>query len=120
MLEGDNRDWLAYRMLTGNLDTTHELMVERAKLGGQARKRKGYTPSQETRDKISRTTKGRPKSEEWKQKMRGRTHTAETREKLSKINKGRKQSPEWAEKSRQNAIKANKAIGRNVKCMWTM
>lgn len=46
----------------------------------QLRFKRSHTP--ESRAKMSKALKGRPKSEEWKNKMRGRKHTPETIEKM--------------------------------------
>jgi hypothetical protein len=55
-------------------------------------------PSKETRNKMSLSRKGKPKSEEHKAKIsashKGKTHTEETREKLSEISRNRKYSDE--------------------------
>ena len=52
----------------------------------------GYKHSEERRNKISQSTKGRPKSEEWKAKMR---------EIMKGKNKGKKRTPEQLEARRK-------------------
>jgi hypothetical protein len=59
--------------------------------------------SQETKDKISKTTKGRPKSESHREKIRlaNQNMSQETRDKISKSNKGKKRTAEQNERNRQ-------------------
>ena len=57
-------------------------------------------PTQETRTKISKAHKGKPKSEEQRKLMaaRARNHSPEARKKMSEANKGRKVSQETRKK----------------------
>lgn len=55
-------------------------------------KRKGYSPSPETREKMSIATKGRIFTEEHKQKLRT-PKSEETKRKLSELNKGKSNGP---------------------------
>jgi hypothetical protein len=56
--------------------------------------------SKETIEKIRKTSKGRKKSEEFREKLRNRLIPKETREKLRKANIGKRHTKETKEKIR--------------------
>lgn len=70
----------------------------------------GFYPSQESRDKMSKTRKGRKLSEEHKEKLRaaliGRKRPKEVVDKIAKINTGKKRSDLSKENMRNSHIGA--------------
>ena len=85
--------------------------------------RRGRKISQETREKISKAHKGKPKNQEWCNSIsksltgrKGISPSAETRKKLSEANKGKKFTPEHIENMRIASIEreknANDALAR--------
>lgn len=86
----------------------------------ERRPRKGWSPSEETRAKLSTVHKGRKFSEETLAKMsaaqKGKKHTPEARAKMSAQRKGRKPSPETVKKV-ADALRGRKLAPEVVEAM---
>lgn len=116
--KGNKRDWLAWKMLSGQAQKDDNWLRERSRLGGlRGKGRKGSQHSEETKAKIGAKSLGRHHSEETKAKISAackenpnvRPHpqawSEEANEKRRLAMTGKKKTPEMRERSRLAALK---------------
>lgn len=109
-------DKMCYNMKTGG--DKWQFSEESLKQMSESHKGKpGHPLSEEVRQKLSETNKGRTFSEEHKKKLseshKGKHHSEETKQKISEANKGNEKLKYWtgkifSDEHRQHISKANK------------